>query len=316
MVPRQDRGSPCHLVGKNPLSMENPPFCCGFIALLGRPNVGKSTLMNRILNEKVSITSSRPQTTRNRILGIHTTDCSQAVYMDTPGIHDRESELNRWMVEQSRRAAAEADVIVMMIEADRPWRDLDMAVLEIVEKLGVPRILVINKADKTNKPSLLPLIRHSDDLGSFEHIVPLSALKGDNVDRFQQAAGEYLPEGPPLFPEDMITDQAERFWVAEVVREKVVRNTWEELPFSSAVVVSEFDEDTEIIRILADILVEKKTHKGIIIGRQGRMIKTIGSHARHDLEKFFGKKVYLELYVRVSEKWWQDRETAEKLGMK
>jgi len=296
--------------------MEDNSFRCGFVALLGRPNVGKSTLMNHILEEKISITSSRPQTTRNRILGIHTYKDSQAIYMDTPGIHDREGELNQWMVEQSRRAAADSDVAVMMIEADRPWRDPDIAVLDLLEKLDVPRLLVINKVDKTDKPSLLPLIKHSDTLGVFEQIVPLSALKGDNVDRFQEIVRERLPEGPALFPEDMITDQAERFWAAEVVREKLVRDTWQELPFSTAVVVSGFKEEGEIIRISADILVEKKSQKGIIIGKQGKMIKNIGTKARKDMENFFGKKIYLELYVRVSEKWWQDHETATQLGMK
>ncbi|MFO8057656.1 MAG: GTPase Era, partial [bacterium] len=316
LVPGQGRGRACYAVGKDTLGMEADSLRCGFIALLGRPNVGKSTLMNRILEEKVSITSSRPQTTRNRILGIHTYRDSQAVYMDTPGIHDWKGELNQWMVEQSRRAAADSDVAVMMIEADRPWRDPDLSVLELVEKLEVPRILVINKVDKVDKPSVLPLIRNSDSLGVFHDIVPLSALKGDNVDRFQEVVRDHLPEGPALFPEDMITDQAERFWVAEVVREKVVRNTREELPFSTAAVVTGFSEDPEIIRVQAEILVEKKSQKGIIIGSRGRMIKKIGSQARQDLEKFFGKQVFVELYVRVSEKWWKDRDTASQLGMR
>lgn len=284
--------------------MADEKFRCGFISLLGRPNVGKSTLMNRMVGGKVSITSPKPQTTRNRILGIHNLPGAQAIYMDTPGIHDPKKPLNERMIKEVKKAAGDCDLAVMIIEADRPWRDEDLLALDLVETLKVKKILAINKIDKVPKQSVLPLIDHSSKLGVFDQIVPVSALKGENVDRFGEVVLNLLPEGPALFPLDMITDQAERFWAAEMIREKVVRKTSQELPYSTAVEVEEFKESDKLIRIRAVIYVERDSQKPIIIGRKGAMIKQIGTEARLDIENFLGRKVFLDLVVRVDKNWW------------
>lgn len=284
--------------------MADEKFRCGFVSLLGRPNVGKSTLMNRMVGGKVSITSPKPQTTRNRILGIHNLPGAQAIYMDTPGIHDPKKPLNQRMIKEVKKAAGDCDLAVMIIEADRPWRDEDLLALDLVETLKVKKILAINKIDKVPKQSILPLIDHSSKLGVFDQIVPVSALKGENVDRFGEVVLNLLPEGPALFPLDMITDQAERFWAAEMIREKVVRKTSQELPYSTAVEVEEFKESDKLIRIRAVIYVERDSQKPIIIGRKGAMIKQIGTEARLDIENFLGRKVFLDLVVRVDKNWW------------
>lgn len=284
--------------------MADEKFRCGFISLLGRPNVGKSTLMNRMVGGKVSITSPKPQTTRNRILGIHNLPGAQAIYMDTPGIHEPKKPLNQRMIKEVKKAAGDCDLAVMIIEADRPWRDEDLLALDLVETLKVKKILAINKIDKVPKQSVLPLIDHSSKLGVFDQIVPVSALKGENVDRFGEVVLNLLPEGPALFPLDMITDQAERFWAAEMIREKVVRKTSQELPYSTAVEVEEFKESDKLIRIRAVIYVERDSQKPIIIGRKGAMIKQIGTEARLDIENFLGRKVFLDLVVRVDKNWW------------
>lgn len=284
--------------------MADEKFRCGFISLLGRPNVGKSTLMNRMVGGKVSITSPKPQTTRNRILGIHNLPGAQAIYMDTPGIHEPKKPLNQRMIKEVKKAAGDCDLAVMIIEADRPWRDEDLLALDLVETLKVKKILAINKIDKVPKQSVLPLIDHSSKLGVFDQIVPVSALKGENVDRFGEVVLNLLPEGPALFPLDMITDQAERFWAAEMIREKVVRKTSQELPYSTAVEVEEFKESDKLIRIRAVIYVERDSQKPIIIGRKGAMIKRIGTEARLDIENFLGRKVFLDLVVRVDKNWW------------
>ena len=285
--------------------MAGGAFRCGLVSLLGRPNVGKSTLMNRILGQKVSITSPKPQTTRNQIIGIHNRPGAQAVYLDTPGIHAAKKELNRRMVREAREAAARSDVAVMMIEAMRPWTDEDMGTLAVVEPLAVPRVLVINKVDKAVKERLLPVIEHSARLAVFAAIVPLSARTGENVDRFTEAVAGLLPEKEALFPLDMVTDQAERFWAAEIIREKLVNKLSQELPYATAVVVERFEESEKLIRIHAVILTERESQKPIIIGKGGAMLKQIGTAARKELEGFWGIKVFLELFVRVEKDWWK-----------
>jgi GTPase len=280
---------------------------CGFVSLLGRPNVGKSTLMNRILGSKIAITSSKPQTTRNRIVGIHTTDNAQIVFLDTPGIHIPKKDMNKKMVKAAKLAAWESDLAVMLIEANNPWRDEDVLTLDLVEKLEVKKILVINKIDLVDKARILPLIENSSKLEVFDEIVPLSAKKGDNLERFTEVACSYLPEAPPLFPPDVLTDQAERFWVAEIVREKIVRFTRQELPYSSSVLVEDFKEDDKIIRIKAAVLVERENQKRMIIGKGGQMVKKIGTSARHDIESFLNKKIYLELFVKEDKNWWREQ---------
>ncbi|HUT53242.1 MAG TPA: GTPase Era [bacterium] len=288
--------------------MNEVAFRCGFVSLLGRPNVGKSTLMNRILGQKVSITSPKPQTTRNQIIGIHNRSGAQAVYLDTPGIHAARKELNRRMVREARDAAMRSDVAVMMIEAVRPWTDDDMGTLQVVEPLTAAKVLVINKVDKSVKERLLPVIEHSARLAVFNEIVPLSAKTGENVDRFIEVVTRLLPEGPALFPLDMVTDQAERFWAAEIIREKLINKLSQELPYATAVVVEKFEESATLIRLHAAILTERESQKPIIIGRGGSMLKEIGTAARKELESFWGIKVYLELFVRVEKNWWREAE--------
>ncbi len=288
--------------------MAEDGFRCGFLALIGRPNTGKSTLMNRVLGAKIAAVSEKPQTTRNRIVGIHNPPGAQLIFVDAPGIHSPKKELNRRMVNVARKAASNSDAAAMLIDAARPWMDEDLLALELVEKLDAPRMLCINKIDRVRKSRILPLIDHSSKLGFFEQIVPMSALTGENVDRFVEVAKALLPVSDPLFPADMITDQPEKFWVAEVVREKVVRLSRQELPYSSAVVVEYFEETEGLIRIGALILVERNSQKPIIIGKGGEMLKKVGTSARREIEDFLGKKVFLELTVKVKKDWWRDPE--------
>ncbi len=289
-------------------------FRSGFVSLMGRPNVGKSTLLNRILKKKIAITSPKPQTTRNRIIGIHNMEGAQCVYIDTPGMHEPMKELNRMMVSEARKAAQSSDLCVMVIEAHRPWEDEDLVTLELVEKLEVKRVLAINKVDKTPREQVLPVIDHSSRLAVFSGIVPVSALKGWNLDRLTRVVADNLPQGGPSFPPEVTTDRAERFLVAEIIREKVVNLTREELPYSSAVVVSGFEEGEGLVRISARVLVERDSQKGIVIGRGGGMLKRIGSAARKDIERFLGQKVYLDLTVKAVKNWWQDPEAMREMG--
>jgi len=280
----------------------------GYASLLGRPNVGKSTLLNNIIKEKIAITSPKPQTTRNRITGIYTAEEGQIVFLDTPGIHDPTKEINRRMVREARQAADQADVSVMLIEAHRPWLDNDLLTLDLIEKLDTKKILVINKVDRTARENVLPVMDHSSKLSVFDEIVPLSALTGDNVDSFVKVVMDLMPESEPLFPDDMITDQLERFWVSEVIREKLVRNTRDELPYTTAVRIDKFEETEGLIRIAATIAVERDSQKGIVIGKGGSMLKKIGTAARRDIEDFLGKNVYLDINVKVDPRWWREME--------
>jgi GTP-binding protein Era len=284
------------------------------VALLGRPNVGKSTLLNRILGQKIAIISPKPQTTRNRIAGIHNTAQAQTIYLDTPGMHHPRRPLNRRMVREARQAARAADVAVMLIEVLRPWQEEDFLTLELVEALSVPRLLVINKVDSVARELVLPIIEQSARLGVFEESVPLSARTGENVDRFTELVQARLPEGPPHFPPDMITDQAERLWVAEIVREKLMLRARQEIPYVTAVVVEEFEERERLLKVRALILVQRSSQKAILIGKAGAMLKQIGSEARREIEAFLGIKVFLELVVRVEKDWWQDPTRVREMG--
>ena len=286
--------------------MGEEPFRSGFVALLGRPNVGKSTLLNRILGQKIAIVSPKPQTTRNRIRGIHNLPDAQIIFVDTPGIHDPKKDLNRAMVRSAREAAVDADAVVLLISAAEPWREDDELGLELIRAQAKPRLLVINKVDLVPRLEALPIIERAAGLELFAEIVPLSARTGENVDRFVQAAARQLPESPALFPPDTITDQAERFWAGEVVREKLIMHTQEELPYTTAVTVESFEETDKLIRIRALILVERESQKGIVIGRGGSLLKKVGTEARRDLESFLGSKVFLELFVRVEKDWWRN----------
>ena len=291
-------------------------FKSGFIAIAGRPNVGKSTLLNRVLGEKLAITSSKPQTTRNRITGILNSDDAQMVFLDTPGIHRADTPLNRYMVKAATSTFSEVDLILLLIEADRGHNSDDDLILENLRQVGVPVYLVINKIDRVDKLKLLPLIDRFRNLFDFREIVPVSAVTGDGVDRLLELIHEALPEGPKYFPDDAFTENSERFIAAEIVREKILILTHKEIPYATAVTVDAFKEDEEknLIRISATITVEKDSQKGILIGKGGKMLKEIGTQARIEMEKFFAAKIFLELFVRVRKDWTKDAKWLKEFG--
>jgi GTP-binding protein Era len=278
-------------------------FRSGFITVVGRPNVGKSTLINAVTGMKIAAVSDKPNTTRNRILGIKTLPGAQLVFIDTPGIHKARGKLGKAMVHTAMSAVEEADVILMMIEVKDPFGKGDRF---IIENLPKPAILIINKIDTVKKGDILRIIDESRKFeGRFLEVIPLSARNADGIGELLDTVVGYLPEGPKYFPEDTITDQPERFLAAEFIREKIFQLTREEIPYKSAVVIEEFKDVPEkgLVRISAVIYVERMNHKGIIIGKKGEMLKTIGSLAREDIEKVLGAKVFLELWVKVSERW-------------
>lgn len=279
-------------------------FRSGFVSIIGRPNAGKSTLLNSILGEKVSIVSSKPQTTRNVIRGIKNfTEC-QIVFLDTPGIHKGRGLLNEFMVKAALQSLRDVDAVIYLVEAGRISGD-DRFIIEGLKKLDCPVILGINKIDTIDKREALPLIDTFSKLFPFKDIVPISALKGDGVDILLEIVSGLLPEGPKYFPDDILTDQPERFVVAEIVREKVFRFTHEEVPYSTAVAVERFEEKKggSLVSISATITVERASQKAIVIGKKGEMLKKIGIAAREDIEKLLGARVFLELFVRVQEEW-------------
>jgi GTP-binding protein Era len=291
-------------------------FKSGFIAIAGRPNVGKSTLLNRVLGEKLAITSSKPQTTRNRITGIRNTDDGQMIFLDTPGIHQAKTPLNRYMVKAATSTFSEVDLILLLVEADRGHDADDDLIIESLRQAGVPVYLVINKIDLVEKLKLLPLIDRFRSLYDFQEIVPVSAVTGDGVDRLLELIREILPEGPKYFPDDSFTDNSERFIAAEIVREKILVLTHKEIPYATAVTVDSFKEDEEknLIRIAATITVEKDSQKGILIGKGGKMLKEIGTQARVEMERFFAAKIFLELFVRVRKDWTKDAKWLKEFG--
>lgn len=287
----------------------------GFVSIIGRPNVGKSTLLNAILGEKIAITSSKPQTTRNRILGVKHLTEGQVIFLDTPGIHKAKGVFNILMVKTALATLKEVDIILFLVEAAR-MDEGDIFIVGNLKKVKTPVILVVNKIDLVKKDTLLPLIDGYSRLYPFQEIIPVSALKGDGVEIIVNRIYELLSEGPRYFPEDVVTDLPERFIVAEIVREKVFELTREEIPYSTAVVVDEFKEDQQkgLISIMATIHVERDSQKGIIIGKGGRLIKEIGTKARLDIERLLGSKVYLQLFVRVQEKWTEDMRILKEFG--
>lgn len=293
-------------------------FKSGFVAIIGRTNVGKSTLFNSILGQKVSIVSEKRQTTRNRILGIHTDKECQIVFIDTPGIHHgpEGKGLNRFMIKTALAAKNEADITAVMIEARTSLHELDREIIQGLTTLKKPAILVINKIDITRKPLILPLIDEASRLHGFSSIIPLSALRGEGVIDFLDEIKGLLPEGHPYFPEDALTDQSERSIVGEIIREKVFGLTRQEIPYSTAVSVEEFKEDGDrgLLSISATIFVEKESQKGIVIGRGGSLIKRIGSNARLDIEALFDIPVFLDLRVKVMKDWAKTEETIKRFG--
>jgi GTP-binding protein Era len=286
----------------------------GYVALVGRPNAGKSTLLNRLVGQKLAIVSDTPQTTRTRIAGVRRTPAGEVVYLDTPGIHRPLHRLNVRMVDTTLGTLREVDAVVVVVDASEPTGAGDRFLMEIVRRLRVPRVLALNKIDRVDKPALLPRIAAYDRDVGFADIVPVSALTGENVDRLEAVILSHLPEGEPVFPEDYLTDQPERSFVAELVREQVLRHTRDELPFTTAVVVDKFDEGP-VLRLYCTILVERASQKAIVIGRGGAAIKAIGTAAREALERFFDTKVFLDLHVKVRERWREDERTLDELGV-
>jgi len=286
----------------------------GFVALVGRPNAGKSTLLNRLVGEKLAIVSDKPQTTRNRIVGVRRFPDGEVVFIDTPGIHRPLHRLNVRMVDAALETLRDADVVVAVVDASEPPGAGDRFLMDIVRNIRVPRVLALNKADVVDKPALLPRMAAYHDSPGFADIVPVSALTGENVDRLEEVLLSHLPEGEPVYPEDYLTDQPERFFVAELVREQVLRHTRDELPFSTAVVVDKFEEGP-LLRLYCTILVERDSQKPILIGRAGAAIKSIGTAARQELERFFQTRVHLDLHVKVRERWREDERTLDELGV-
>ncbi|RMG69415.1 MAG: GTPase Era [Nitrospirae bacterium] len=281
-------------------------FRSGYVSIIGRPNVGKSTLLNSILGDKIAIVTRRPQTTRNRILGVKTTEDAQIIFIDTPGIHRPRERLGEFMLREAKAAIKEVDLILFMVEPRMPGTG-EKKVLELLRdalsKRPRPLFLLINKIDLIRKAELLVIIDAYRRLYDFQEIIPISALKGDGIDRVLNSVIEYLPEGPKYYPDDMVTDQLERFMVSEMIREKIMALTEDEIPYSVAVEIINWEEKSDIIVIGANIYVEKESQKGIIIGKKGSRLKKIGTLARQDIERLLNTRVYLELWVKVKEDW-------------
>ena len=295
--------------------MNDTAFRCGFVALIGRPNVGKSTLLNHILGQKISITSRKPQTTRHQILGVKTTSMSQVIYVDTPGMHNRRSTaINRYMNRAARSVLNDVDLVLFVVQALQ-WTGEDEAVLERLRELKVPVLLVVNKIDRiADRNELLPFIERLTAMRQFDAVVPVSALHAENISRLEAEVSVRIPENDPLFPEDQVTDRNVRFMSAEIIREKLIRELGQELPYTTTVEIERFEETESITRIFAVIYVETSGQKAIIIGRKGARLKSIGSKARADIEKMLEGKVYLQLWVKVREGWSNDERALASLG--
>ncbi|MBO5109992.1 MAG: GTPase Era [Clostridia bacterium] len=274
-----------------------------FIAIVGRPNVGKSTLLNAMLGEKISIVSNKPQTTRNRITGILTKDENQFVFLDTPGIHKPHTKLGDYMVKAADSAISSSSVIILITEVNRAPTEVELSVIEAIKKSALPSILVLNKIDIADPTTVAKAIETYAKLHDFDSIIPVSAENNDGTDIVLDECAKFMNESAWFFPDDIATDQPERQIVAEVIREKLLRLLDDEVPHGTAVTIESFEDTEDIIRVRAEIFCEKESHKGIIIGKNGATLKKIGTYARQDLEKFFGVKVYLNLWVKVKEKW-------------
>ena len=278
-------------------------FKSGFAAIIGMPNVGKSTLLNAIAGQKIAIISDKPQTTRNKILAIYTTDTEQIVFTDTPGIHKPHNKLGEFMVNAANESMKDTDVLIFVVDATKKIQDTEREIAKNIGKTGLPCILVINKVDLVKKENLLPLIANYSCLHEFESIVPMSAKNNDGIGLLIEDIREHIPEGPEFYDEDMVTDQPEKQIAAEIIREKMLWLLDKEVPHGIAIEITKMQEKEKITNIYATIFCEKATHKGIIIGKGGEMLKKIGSMARGDIEKMLDKKVYLELWVKVKSDW-------------
>ena len=289
---------------------------CGFVAIVGRPNVGKSTLLNCLVGQKVSITSRRPQTTRHRIMGIKTTPAYQVIYVDTPGMHQgRKNAMNRYLNRAARSAMADVDALVFVVEGVK-WTDEDDLVLQRLRDIHAPVILVINKVDQVDKAALLAHIAVLAERMDFAAVVPLSARSGQNVDALESEVHKRLPPGPPMFPEKQVSDRSDRFLAAELVREKLTRRLGQELPHALTVEIDRFRERNRMVHIDAVIWVEREGQKAIVIGKDGSGLKIVGQQARHDLERIFGRRVFIRLWVKVKAGWSSDERSLRSLGYK
>ncbi|MGC2424177.1 MAG: GTPase Era [Nitrospirota bacterium] len=291
-------------------------FYSGFVSIIGRPNVGKSTLLNALVGEKISIVSDKPQTTRNRVTGILTLPEAQVIFLDTPGLHKPKGRLNEYMVKVAKDACAEVDIVLFMAEADKNPGEAEREIIDFLKGLKTKVFLVINKIDLVQKDALLPLINKYYSIYDFAEIIPVSSLKGKNLPDLRKTIIDYLPEGPQYYPEDEMTEQPERFIAAEIIREKIFRMTKDEVPYSTAVLVEEMKEHGDKIYTRADIYVEKDSHKGIIIGANGQMLKKIGQAARKDIERLLGSQIYLELWVKVKKDWREKPGALREMGYK
>jgi len=291
-------------------------FTSGFISILGKTNVGKSTLLNRILGEKIAIISDKPQTTRTRILGIKNLEDAQLIFYDTPGIHQPRSRLHESMVNAAFKAGKDTDLILLLIEAQHPQIEADQTILKTLAPCRVPIFLIINKIDLVKKASILPIMERYQALHSFQEIIPLSASHGEGVDSLVETIQKYLTPGPKYFPEDMTTDQSERFLAAEMIREKIFQYTYQEIPYSVGVTIETFkdDADKKLLSISAVIIVGKQSQKAVLIGRGGKMLKKIGTEARREIEFFFHTKAFLQLWVKVVKNWRDNPRLLDEMG--
>jgi GTPase len=289
-------------------------FKSGFVSIVGRPNSGKSTLLNRLVGEKISIVTDKPQTTRNVIRGIVSSAECQIVFLDTPGIHKPIHKMNERMMKFVRDSMSEVDVILLLVDSSEPFGRGDEFTLGLIKPVPKPKFLLLNKTDRIEKQKLLPVIDRYRRLAEFSEVIPISALNGDNVELLKRTILKYLGEGPSFYPSDQISDQPARAIAAEIIREKLILATREELPYSTAVLIDRFVEEGKIYRIFASICAERESQKGIIIGKRGELLKQIGTEARLELEKFFDIKVYLELHVRVKKNWRDDEDTLQTMG--
>ena len=290
----------------------------GFVSFLGRPNAGKSTLLNRIVGQKLAIVSDKPQTTRTRVVGVKNYEAGQVVFVDTPGVHKPTHRMNVRMVDTALEAMREVDVLALVVDVSVRSGPGDRYLLTLLKDVKTPVILVLNKVDLVGKPRLLPMLDQYRQSHPFAAFVPISAADGTNVDALERLFLQYLPEGEPLYPPEYLTDQHERFFVAEIVREQVLQLTRDELPFSTAVIVDRFEEpDTDgLMKLYCTILVERDSQKPIVVGKGGAMIKQIGTAARLELEEHFATRVYLDLHVKVKSEWRDDERALDELGQR
>jgi GTP-binding protein Era len=289
----------------------------GFVSFLGRPNAGKSTLLNRIVGHKLAIVSDKPQTTRTRIVGVKNYDAGQVVFVDTPGVHKPTHRMNRRMVDVALDAMREVDLLALVVDVSVKPGPGDRYLLKLLQDVKTPAILALNKVDLVSKPKLLPLIEQYSRAHPFVEIVPISAADGTNVDVLEKLFVQHLPEGEPLYPADYVTDQPERFFISEIIREQVLQMTHDELPFSTAVIVDQLEPagDDKIIKLYCTILVDRESQKPIVVGRAGAMIKAIGTAARVELQRYLDARVYLDLHVKVKSDWRDDERLLDEMGL-